>query len=80
MIKRQHISRIWKRTVAIIILVDLVAVAILASLVAKGTESSHGLATMTIVMLFGALSIASIALYYAVRFVRDRIAEKFGED
>lgn len=80
MIKRGHITRLWKRTIVAIIIVDLVALGILVSFVAKRASGSETPTTATIILLFGAVILASTALYYIARFVRNRIEDIFGED
>ncbi len=80
MIKRNHLARIWRRTLIHLVVVDAVGVAILISLILERARTSSGLSYLILALCFVVLVIANAILYFAMRSVRDYIDRKVGED
>lgn len=79
MIKQEEVRRIWKRSIAALAIVNLVTLLILGSFLEQRINHSEGPSTLTIIVLFIALIIVSLIMYYICRFIRDVIVKRYGE-
>jgi len=80
MIKKDCLSRLWKRTVWHLLIVDAIAIGVLVSLVLDRSKTNSGPEYTFLAAIFAALTVASVVFYWIARSIRDNIGKRYGED
>jgi uncharacterized membrane protein YdbT with pleckstrin-like domain len=80
MIKRSYLSKIWKKTIIHLVIIDMIAVIILASFFIKRIDTSTGPTFLAIALMFTGILVANIAFFFAARHIKNEVSRRRGVD